>query len=175
MESFLDWAVEPMTGFETARPIVPGSTTAYVMELLVQLRSTGRMLDNFRTVVDGSSPLECELDMATIIPSPAFKGWRLNFQYWARDIAIRRNVTTSAWMDVPALICSNQAEVLDANGTGIPSAEFMQRLEDLPDDGPESGSLRWAIIIGEDDRPRLQLQALPCDAVSLSGKPATKG
>jgi hypothetical protein len=51
----------------------------------------------------------------------------------------------------------------------------MAMLDDAPEDGPESGSVRWAIIIGEDGSPKLQLQGLPCDAVSLSGKPATKG
>ncbi len=51
----------------------------------------------------------------------------------------------------------------------------MRMLEDLPEDGPESCSLRWAVTAGEDGGMRLQLQSLPCDAESLSGKPATKG
>jgi hypothetical protein len=41
----------------------------------------------------------------------------------------------------------------------------MRMLDGLLENGLESCSLRWAIIV----------KALPCDAVSLSGKPATKG
>jgi hypothetical protein len=78
-------------------------------------------------------------------------------------------------VDVPALVCANEAQVLDPQGAGISPGNFMKMLEDLPEDGPESCSLRWAATAGEDGGMRLQLQSLPCDAVSLSGKPATKG
>jgi hypothetical protein len=61
--------------------------------------------------------------------------------------------------------------VLDPHGAGIPAGSFMRMLDDLADDGPESYSLRWAVIIGEDRGMCLQLQSLPCDAISLSGKP----
>jgi hypothetical protein len=82
---------------------------------------------------------------------------------------------STAWIDVPALICSNEAQVSDERGRVVAADQFMELLESLPEEGPESGSLRWAVVIGDDRDPRLQLQSLPSDAVSLSGRPATKG
>ncbi len=68
-----------------------------------------------------------------------------------------------------------RAQVLDPHRAGISAGSFMRMLDGLLENGPESCSLRWAIIVREDGGMRLQLQSLPCDAVSLSGKPATKG
>jgi hypothetical protein len=175
MEFPPSWVVNPLDDYETALPAVSSSSEAYTMELMAQLRPTGRILDGFKVVLNGAAPLSRELDLGSIIPARCFKNWKLNFQYWPRDIQIRRNMISSAWYDVPALICSNEAQVLDDQGAGIPANEFMAMLDDAPEDGPESGSVRWAVIIGEDGSPKLQLQSLPCDAVSLSGKPATKG
>jgi hypothetical protein len=175
MEFPPSWEVNPLEDYETALPLVSSSTMAYTMGLMAQLRPTGRILDGFRVALDGSAALSKELDLGTILPVSNLKGWRLNLQYWPRDIQIRRNMLTSAWIDVPALICSNESQVLDDQGAGIPPSEFMEILDNLPEDGPESCSVRWAVIIGEDGLMKLQLQSLPCDAVSLSGRPATKG
>lgn len=164
-----------MEDYETALPLVSSSTMAYTMGLMAQLRPSGRILDGFRVALDGSAALSKELDLGVILPVSNLKNWRLSLQYWPRDIQIRRNMLTSAWIDVPALICSNESQVLDDKGSGIPPAEFMEILDNLPEDGPESCSVRWAVVIGEDSLMRLQLQSLPCDAVSLSGRPATKG
>jgi hypothetical protein len=57
---------------------------------------------------------------------------------------------SSAWKDVPALVYANEAQVLDPLGGSIPAGGFMRMLDDLPEDGPESCSLRWAVIAGED-------------------------
>jgi hypothetical protein len=175
MEFPPDWVVSPMEDFEAYTPPVQSSTSDYVMELLAQLRPSGRILDHFRVALDGAAALSRELDLGQLIPSSVFKGHKLAFQFWPRDIQIRRNMISSAWIDVPALVCANEAQVLDPRGAGISPGGFMRMLEDLPEDGPESCSLRWAVTAGEDGGMRLQLQSLPCDAVSLSGKPATKG
>jgi hypothetical protein len=169
-----DWDVNPLGEYEIAAPVVPAASTAHTLELLAQLRPTGRILDGFRLSMDGPL-LERQLDLGQLIPVNAFKGYRLQFQFWPRDIQIRRNMMSSAWIDVPALICSNEAQVLDERGREVAADQFMELLESLPEEGPESGSLRWAVVIGDDGDPRLQLQSLPSDAVSLSGRPATKG
>jgi hypothetical protein len=83
-------------------------------------------------------------------------------------ILICRNMLSSAWMDVPALMCANKGQVHNNNGAEILAAAFMELLDTIPDNGPVSGSLRWAVITGEDSLPKLQLQSLPSDAVSLS-------
>jgi hypothetical protein len=175
MEFPPDWDVSPMEDFETHLPCIQSSSTDFAMELLAQLRPSGRILDHFQVALDGTTAISQELDLGQLIPSSTFKGYKLAFQYWPRDIRIRRNMLTSAWMDIPALVCANEAQVLDSLGAGVSAGSFMRMLDDLPEDGPESGSLRWAVIVGEDGGMRLQLQSLPCDAVSLSGKPATKG
>ncbi len=82
---------------------------------------------------------------------------------------------SSTWQDVPNLVAANNATVLDPTGAGVPSSEFQQILDELPDEGPEGCAIRWAVVVGEDDRLKLQLQSLPSDAPSLNGRPLTKG
>jgi hypothetical protein len=45
-----DWDINPMGEYEIASPIVPAASSAHTMELLAQLRSTGRILDDFASV-----------------------------------------------------------------------------------------------------------------------------
>ncbi len=175
MEFPPDWDVSPMEDLETHLPCIQSSSSDYAMELLAQLRPSRRILDHFQIALDGSAAISQELDLGQLIPSTIFKGYKLAFQYWPRDVRIQRNMLSSAWMDVPALVCANEAQVLDPLGAGVSAGSFMRMLDDLPEEGPESCSLCWAVIVGEDGGMRLQLQSLPCDAVSLSGKPATKG
>ncbi len=51
MEFPADWVVLPMEEFATSAPNFQGDLT---LELLAQLRGTGRILDNFRFALDGS-------------------------------------------------------------------------------------------------------------------------
>jgi hypothetical protein len=106
------------------------------MELLAQLRPSGRILDHFRIALDGSAAIRQELDLGQLIPSSVFKGHKLAFQYWSQDIRIRRNMLTSAWMDILALVCANEAQVLYPLGAGVPAGSFMRMLDDLPEEGP---------------------------------------
>jgi hypothetical protein len=125
-----------MEDFEAYWPSIQSSTSDYVMELLAQLRPSGRILDHFQIALDGSAILSQELDLGQLIPSSIFKGHKLAFQFWPRDIQIRRNMLTSAWLDVPSLVCANEAQVLDPHSTSIPAGSFMRMLDDLPVDGP---------------------------------------
>ena len=170
-----DWEVEVADDFDLAVATLATSGDAVAVELLAQLRPTGRILDNFRLAINGSRILEAELDLASMLPSNTFTGFKLKYQHWPRDVAIRRNMTTSCWIDVPDLIAANNATVLDPNGAGIPNNEFRRILDELPDDGPESCAIRWAVAVGEDSLLKLQIQSLPSDAASLNGRPITKG
>ncbi len=78
--------------------------------------------------------MDAELDFGSMIPTTALQGYKLTYQYRPRDIAIRRNMLTSSWMDVQALVAASGASVLDPTGAGIPSAEFSHLLEELPED-----------------------------------------
>ena len=73
------------------------------------------------------------------------------------------------------MLASNDAELVDDKGAGIPAAEFLTMLDGLPEDGPASASIRWAVVVGPDGLLKLQLQSLPMAAVPLSGRSAFKG
>jgi hypothetical protein len=175
MEFPPDWLVEPWDDFDTAVASLDNSGNDLAIELLAQLRPTGRILDNFRLSVNGTEILEAELELNQLLPTPVFNGFKLRFQYWPRDIGIRRNLTTGGWLDVTDLIAANNATVLDPEGAGVPNNEFRRILEELPDNGLESCAIRWAVVVGKDGLLKLQLQALPSDAASLNGRPLTKG
>ena len=170
-----DWKVDDMEDFDVAVATLAESDDSVAVELLAQLRPNGRVLDNFRFAVNSSQILDVELSFNNLLPAEPLRDYKLRYQYWARDIAIRRNLTTSGWIDVADLVAANNATVLDPTGAGIPNAEFQQILGELPDEGPEACSIRWAVVAGEDSLLKLQLQALPSDAASLNGRPITKG
>jgi hypothetical protein len=69
-----EWIVLQMEDYNTATPDYQGDFT---VELLAQLRSTGRILDNFRFALDSALPLDATLDLASIIPVEAYQGWKL--------------------------------------------------------------------------------------------------
>ncbi len=175
MEFPPDWLVEPLDDFDLAVATLANSGDAIAIQLLAQLRPAGRILDNFRLAINSSEILDVELNLHHLLPVEVLKGYRLNFQYWPRDIGIRRNLTTSRWLDVPDLVATNNATVLDADGAGIPPREFRRLLDELPDNGPETCAIRWAVAVGEDGLLKLQVQSLPGDAASLNGKLLTKG
>jgi hypothetical protein len=106
------------------------------VELLTKLRPNGRILDNFQLSVNGPQILDLELEFDHMLPVEPLKGFRLCYQYWLQDIAIRRSLTTSCLLDVSDLVESNNATVLDPSGAGILNAEFQRILSELPDEGP---------------------------------------
>ncbi len=73
------------------------------------------------------------------------------------------------------LVATNNITILDREGSGIPASEMRQILDELPDEGPEAATIRWAVVVGEDGLLKLQLQSLPSDAATLNGRPLTKG
>lgn len=144
-------------------------------QLLAQLRPTGRILDGFQLVLGGTRIQEAEVDLGALVPATAFSNYKLRFQFWPRDICIRRNMLSSSWIDAPAHICSNESAVFDETGAEVTPAEFMTRLDEGADYEPEGAAFRWAITVGEDGTLRLQLQGLPAAAVILSGRHQFKG
>ncbi len=175
MEFPPDWNVEPYEDFDLAVATLANSDNAVAIELLAQLRPTGRILDNFRFAVNSQEMLDVELDFHQLLPTDSVKGYKLRYQYWPRDINIRRNLTTSTWTDVLDLVATNNITILDREGSRIPASEMRQILDELPDEGPEAAAIRWAVVVGEDGLLKLQLQSLPSDAATLNGRPLTKG
>jgi hypothetical protein len=105
MEFPTTWATFPAEDFTTAEARAPGNLG---MELMVQMRPNGRLLDHFRVVLGGTELLEAVLPLNNLLPSPNLNSWKARYQFWPRDTAIRRNMTTSSWMDVIQLTRSRE-------------------------------------------------------------------
>jgi hypothetical protein len=166
-----EWVVLQMEEYNTATPDYQGDFT---VELLAQLRSTGRILDNFRFALDGTLHLDATVDLASIIPVEVYQGWKLTQQFWPRDIPLRKNMVTSAWTSVTDTVASQDCDITDSDGAGISAGEFIRSIATLPGTGPTNRSTRWAVIISGDHHLKLQWQALPLPASVLNGKASFK-
>jgi hypothetical protein len=171
MDFPLEWAVSTMNDFTTATPLARGE---FNVELYNQLCNLGRILDNFPLGLDGAIPLEVSVDLANVIPAAGFNRWRLSQQFWARDVVIRKNMVSSAWVSITDSVASQDCNLTDADGAGISASEFVRSIAKLPGNGPTNGSTRWAIVIGGDGLLKLQWQALPLPASILNGKTTFK-
>jgi hypothetical protein len=68
-----DWVVRPMEEYTTAGPNYQGEFT---VDLLAQLRSTGRILDGFPFALDSSAPLEAVVVLDNILPADYYRDWK---------------------------------------------------------------------------------------------------
>jgi hypothetical protein len=119
--------------------------------------------------------LEVEVPLGKLIPSPNLNGLKARYQFWARDTAIRRNMTTSVWKDVYALIHSHEIQVEEETGGPVISEDVIRELDSLPTAVGKTAVVRHAIVIGEDQRMQLELQSLPTSLAHVSGKPFFRG
>jgi hypothetical protein len=170
MEFPPSWTVFLEEDFESAQPQVEGATT---MELMAQVRHTGRMLGSFRIAIGGEARLKVDVDLGAMIPRDVFHGWRFRTQYWPRDIKIRTNLTSSAWIDLADTISAKEGTVTDELGAEIPGREVLRMMEELQDE-PRCAAYRWVVAAGDDYRMKLQLQSLPGPAVLITGKPTLR-
>jgi hypothetical protein len=122
----------------------------------------------------GEARLKVDVDLGAMLPQDIFKGWRYKTQFWARDVKIRTNMTTSAWLDMTDSVSYKDANVFDDEGAEVSGGEFLRIVQELPEDEPHAAAVRWAVTVGEDSLMKLQLQSLPGPAVLVSGKPTLK-
>ncbi len=167
-----EWSCFPMGEFELAEARNPMDCG---VELLVQARANGRMLDHARMVLGGSKLLEVKIPFRELLSVEETPDWELVYTTWPRQIAIRRNMATSDWFDVRDLILSNDGRVQLKEGGNIEAKEAVDYLDTIPDRLMGSAALRWAVLVGDDRKLRLALQGLPSPAASFSGKPAFRG
>jgi len=167
-----EWEYLDNDDFDTAPVDLVGEHT---LSLYAQLRPTGRILDHFRAALGGASPLVTSCPLDSMIPAPCFKGWTFKTQVFPRDINIRKNMLSTAWIDTPAQLLFNDASVYNSTGEVVANDTFMALLDDLPESGPDTVATRYCVVIGADRRPALQHQSLPASATFLSGKTAFKG
>jgi hypothetical protein len=59
------------------------------------------------------------VDLHKILTAPELKGKQAFFQCWPRDVKIRRNMLSSAWVNITDGISSNDVDVLDEGGAGV--------------------------------------------------------
>jgi len=156
--------------FETAAPRNPGELG---VELMAQIRPNGRIVDHWRLATGGSKILEAKIRLSMLMPLTAeLPEWYLVYQCWPADLAIRRNMTSSAWMEVKDMLASNKLTVVDHEETQVAGALVTEAMSGMPHTA-NSAALRWAISVSASGKLELQLQALPVPLSSLT-KPIFK-
>ena len=160
------WDVLPMQDFTTASTRNAGDLG---MELLAQARPNGRVLDHYRVTLGGSKILDVSPPLAAMLLGPA--NLKFKYQIWPRDVEIRRNMTTGPWMDAMELLSTRKAAVTNEEGAILPHDHVVT---DITAAG-YAAAIRFAVVIGEDERMQLHLQCLPASAATLMGKPAFRG
>jgi hypothetical protein len=168
MEYPPNWQVFEMEQFSSALPRSAGELQA---ELLVQARPNGRMLDHFRVTLGGSRILDVTFPLAKILNMPAAAEWKVKMQMWPRDIILRRNMTTSEWTDIDSIVSSKDGTVYLPDESVVSHAEVLKLIQEAEC----SAAVRYAVVIGNDQRLLLMLQGLPASAESLMGKTVFRG
>ena len=91
-------------------------------------------MDHWRAVLGGSKALEAEVNLLDVVPAAAgLPKWRLTYQQWPRDVIIRRNMTTSGWLDLLTLLTANEVGIMSETGENVVNATVVEALSNLPD------------------------------------------
>ena len=155
---------------------VPRNPRDLGIELMAQVRANGRILDHFRVAVGGSEMLKVDKPFNNFFPGKDVPEWNLTISSWPRDIALKRNMTTSLWVDIKDLLASRDAAVHLTDGAVlVDTKDVLEFLDGITDKQANSAAIRWAVGAGEDGRLCLTLQCLPCPAHIFSGSPSSKG
>jgi hypothetical protein len=125
--------------FERAR-----LTGGAVMEVMLQMRPNGRCLDHYRIALDGTV-LETQVVATSVFRAPVLAKYRLTYQAWPRDLKIRRNMTTTAWVDsFHAISARNILVSTDDKGDAVPPEEIKNVFASIKEMSMKSTSTRYA-------------------------------
>ena len=167
------WEIFEEKEFGLAAPRLAGEAVA---ELMAQARPNGRVMDHWRIALGGSKILQADFKMADICRSSTISAFKLRFQAWPRDVAIRRNMTSSAWMDGEALLKRREFAVFKGGrDKACPDDKLLQELAKEDDPNKRAFAIRFAVSAGADRLLHLQLQGLPANEATLLSKPAFIG
>ncbi len=166
------WSVFQAEEFELAAARDPRELG---VELMAQLRPSGRIIDHMRLVLGGTTLLEVRIPFKLLIGAAEMPDWTWVFTTWPAAVKIRRNMTTGAWADLRDLLASNDGRVELGDGQGVETKDVLDWLDSLGDKTANSASFRWAVTVGDDGRLELELQGLPCPASFISNKPSFRG
>jgi hypothetical protein len=106
----------------------------------------------FNTFLGGSELMECQFQAEKLL-GPDFSGYTLHLDTWARDVSIRANMSCGDWCNLEEMVSSSSMPSLE------PDLEdsFLMKLCGSP--GKKAGaSIRWAVVIGDDDSLVVTLQ-----------------
>jgi hypothetical protein len=169
-----EWTILPAASFSTAQPREPGGLG---VEVLAQVRPTGRFMDNMRLVLGGSQLLEVRFSSRHIYASEMIPETTKVLQRRPEDITIRQNLTTSEWKEVNDLLRARElvASGPDPDEDDYDNKDILQLIHGLAEPAQGQASLRWAVGATIDNKLELVLQALPAAASVLNSKPIFKG
>jgi len=166
-----NWDLFKAEEFETAIARSPGDVG---VELMVQARPNGRVVDHWRLVTGGVRILDAKVKMAHMMVAAAgLPAWSISLQKWPADIELRRNMTTSNWTDLTDMLTSNEVTVANGEGEPVANEVVVEALAGLPNKAGNSASLRWAVQVNPAGKLELNLQCLPAPLHCLS-KPLFK-
>jgi hypothetical protein len=111
---------------------------------MLQMRPNGRCLDHYRIALDGTV-LETQVVATSAFRAPVLAQYRLTYQAWPRDLKIRRNMTTTAWVDSFLAISANNVLVsTDDKGDAVPPEEIKSVFAFIKEMSMKSASTRYA-------------------------------
>jgi hypothetical protein len=145
------------------------------MELMIQARPNGRLLDHFRVATGGSEILEAVFNLMDIFSNPELKGVVCKYQFWVPDVILRRNMATSAWMDVYNMIKSNDLKLEGTDGKPIKAEVVFKFQDQMTGARLKSAVIRMCAAVGLDEKMELEMQALPLFLAMVNGKPSFLG
>ena len=146
------------------------------MELMAQVRPNGRVMDHWRVALGGSRILTANIELAKICRSPTVAPYRVEFQAWPRDVILRRNMTSSAWLDGLELLARREFVVYkQGEDEACQEDHLLEVLATETDLAMKSFAFRFCVGVGADRRPTLELQGLPGGATTITSKPAFVG
>ena len=167
------WELHPAKNFNLDTPHVDGD---HVMELKALVRANGRVVDHWRVGIGGAKILEANIRLKEICKASSISPYKLVFQAWPQDVIIRRNMTSSPWIDGVELL-QHREYAIWKEGEKAPVKEeaLLEDLEKETNQAKKSFAIRFAVGVCDDKTLRLELQGLPASEATLKGKPAFVG
>jgi hypothetical protein len=170
-----DWDILPAELFADAEAKIREGKGVAHAELMALIRDNGRIQDDWRMALASQDILEYRQDSRLFGVENRHPELTFVYQMWGKDIAFKKNSTTTVWSDVRTMIQERVITVQHESGEYLGNAEVANLLDEYAaDKDAVETSLRWAIVIGDSKGFELHLQLLPGSVEELNGKPTLK-
>jgi hypothetical protein len=83
------------------------------MEVMAKARANGRLVDHFKVTVNGCEVLHVDFPISALFTVADLHNWRVQWDTWPRDIPIRRNMSSTGWLDIYTGVLSNEIFIFD--------------------------------------------------------------